>query len=76
MDVNRLKGELCSWIDENKDEFSSAARYIWEQAELSMEEVNSSAKLIELLEKYGFEVERGVAGVTFVHSHCGRHRSS
>ena len=65
MDVKRVKSELVDWIDENKDEFSAAARYIWEQAELSMEEINSSAKLMELLEKYGFEIEKGVAGVPY-----------
>ncbi|MDO4175986.1 MAG: amidohydrolase [Bacillota bacterium] len=67
MDVKQVKKDLCSWIDENKQEFSDLARYVWEQAELSMEEKNSSAAHIEVLSKYGFEIEKGVSGVPYAY---------
>lgn len=63
MDVKKIKKDVCCWIDDNKQEFSDVARYVWEQAELSMEEYNSAAKLTEVLSKYGFEIEMGVAGI-------------
>lgn len=63
MEVRKVKQDVCRWIDDNKQEFSDVALYIWEQAELSMEEYNSAAKLTDVLSKYGFKIEMGVAGI-------------
>lgn len=63
MDEKSLKQKMCQWIDEHQAEFNEVSDYIWAQSELSLEEVNSSAKLIDTLKKYGFSVENGVAGI-------------
>lgn len=63
MEADKLKRIVCDWIDENQSEFNDIADYVWQQAELSMEEYHSSAKLIDELKKYGFHVESGVAGI-------------
>jgi aminobenzoyl-glutamate utilization protein B len=61
--VNTLefKQAAVDWIDSNKDEFYQAADALWIFPELGMEEHKSSSILIELLEKNGFTVEKGVA---------------
>ena len=61
MTDQKAKQFLLDWIDSNINEFDQATDTIWESSELSMEEYKSSAVLIELLEKYGFRVDRGVA---------------
>ena len=63
MNTNKIKKAVVDWIDTNKDEFYNAADTLWKYPELGMEEHNSSALLIELLEKYGFALEKGVAGM-------------
>ncbi|MDR1043312.1 MAG: amidohydrolase [Clostridiales Family XIII bacterium] len=63
MEKRKIKQDICQWIDRNSDEFNDIADYIWQEAELSMEEANSSNRLAETLETYGFTVERGVAGI-------------
>lgn len=63
MSNQQAKQFLLNWIDSNKSEFHQAADAIWGCCELSMEEYKSSAVLIELLEKYGFTVDKGVAGM-------------
>lgn len=61
--LNEVKDYIVKWNEENTEDFYKAERTIWENPELSMQEYKSSAVLIELLEKNGFEVEKGVAGM-------------
>ncbi len=61
MNTLEFKKAALDWIDLNKDEFYQAADTLWKFPELGMEEHKSSAVLVELLEKNGFTVEKGVA---------------
>jgi aminobenzoyl-glutamate utilization protein B len=63
MDTSNLKQSALAWIDQHQAEFSQAADTLWQNPELPMEEHKASALLIGLLEKNGFTVERGVAGM-------------
>jgi aminobenzoyl-glutamate utilization protein B len=52
-----------SWIEENKRRIIKISDEIWELAELGLIEHKSSALLADELEKHGFKVSRGVAGM-------------
>src|SRR5512141_1203606 len=52
-----------AYLDETRAQWEGAARQIWGFHELALEEKQSSALLAGLLEKEGFAVERGVAGM-------------
>ena len=52
-----------SWLDEHVTELSEINAKIWEFAELAMEEYQSAEILASYLEKNGFQVSRGVAGM-------------
>ena len=58
-----LKDKAWSWIDEHKDEFIEVSDKIWGYAELGLCEDKSSKAIAEKLEKYGFRVQLGVAGM-------------
>jgi aminobenzoyl-glutamate utilization protein B len=58
-----LKEKAWKWIDEHKDEFIEVSNKIWGYAELGLCEDKSSKLLAEKLEKYGFRVKLGVAGM-------------
>lgn len=51
------------WIDNNKKRFIGISDKIWEFAELGLIETKSSGLLADELEKQGFKVERGIAGM-------------
>jgi aminobenzoyl-glutamate utilization protein B len=57
------KQVALGWIDENKEMITNLSDRIWEFAELPMEEYRSSRLLASALEKHGFRVERGAAGM-------------
>ena len=57
------KIELVQFIEENKDIFEELSDKVWECAELSLQEHKSMEHYIELMEKLGFKVETGLAGV-------------
>lgn len=61
--LRQVKDFILSWNEENKEDFYQAAKEIWENPELSMQEYESSRILIDLLKKNGFQVEEGVAGM-------------
>jgi len=61
--MEKMKQFIFDWIDSSSLPFNDAADYLWQNPELGMEEKKSSEKLIALLERYGFAVERGVAGM-------------
>jgi len=52
-----------SWVDTYKDRLIELSDKVWEFAELGLVEFKSSALLAGELEKHGFKVERGVAGM-------------
>lgn len=57
------KQEIYSYIEENEYIFEELSDKIWEYAEISLKEHKSAGAYKELLEKLGFEVETGLAGV-------------
>ena len=57
------KREAVDWIEANKSMFEDAAIAVHGFAETALEEYKSSAYLADLLERNGFRVERGVAGM-------------
>ncbi|MFQ5722580.1 MAG: M20/M25/M40 family metallo-hydrolase, partial [Candidatus Aminicenantales bacterium] len=61
--VTPLKSEAFNWLEANKVELSEICHKIWGYAELAMEEYKSSELLASYLEKMGFTVTRGVAGM-------------
>ncbi len=52
-----------AYLEETRAQWEEAAREIWGFHELALEERQSSALLASLLEKEGFALERGVAGM-------------
>jgi aminobenzoyl-glutamate utilization protein B len=58
-----LKEKAWGWIDEHKDEFIEVSDKIWGYAELGLCEDKSSKLIAKKLEKYGFRVKLGVAGM-------------
>ncbi|HEY4308676.1 MAG TPA: amidohydrolase [Pirellulales bacterium] len=57
------KGALPAAIDARAEAAWQAALQIWEWAEPGYQEEKSSALLTQMLEREGFEIERGVAGI-------------
>ena len=55
--------DIIHSINDHKNNFENVALEIWEFAELGYQEVKSSNKLAESLEKEGFKIEKGVAGI-------------
>ncbi|MCK4482184.1 amidohydrolase, partial [Candidatus Bathyarchaeota archaeon] len=51
------------WVENNKGLIIKISDRVWEFAELGLIEVKSSALLADELEKHGFKVERGIAGM-------------
>lgn len=62
-ELNKIKDFIVEWNTQNTDDFYKAAKEIWENPELSMQEYKSSGILINLLKQNGFSVEAGVAGM-------------
>jgi aminobenzoyl-glutamate utilization protein B len=63
LDVAVAKATAIDYVDAASDQFRETNRTIWGFAEPSLEEHLSAAYLADLLERNGFEVERGVAGL-------------
>ena len=58
-----MKQNAWDWIDENREHLIEISDAIWGYAELGLMEHRSSKLLADELEKHGFRVERGVAGM-------------
>jgi len=58
-----VKKAAVDWIDSNAAMLKQINRTIWEYAEPGMLEYRSAAYLTDALEKQGFAVEQGVAGM-------------
>jgi aminobenzoyl-glutamate utilization protein B len=63
MQVATMKEIALAWIDKNRDNLIEISDKIWEYAELGLKEFKSSKLLSDELEKNGFFVQRGVAGM-------------
>jgi aminobenzoyl-glutamate utilization protein B len=63
--VSAEKRHALDWLsrDEVRDRFGRIADSIWSYAELGLQEYKSSALLIDTLEREGFTVEKGLAGM-------------
>lgn len=61
--ITPLKKEAFSWLDSSLAQLSELNDKIWSFAEKAMEEYESSELLASYLEKMGFTVTRGVAGM-------------
>lgn len=55
--------EILTFLESRQEELYAASDYIWDCAETAFREVKSSARLREILEKEGFTVKKGVAGM-------------
>ena len=58
-----MKDKAWTWIDENSERVIELSDEIWEYAELGLVEERSSRLIAEELERHGFRVELGVAGM-------------
>ena len=54
---------ICGYVDFKRDQYVCAADRIWDFAETRFEETQSAALLCDILDKEGFQITRGVAGV-------------
>ncbi len=61
--LTSVKKEALYWLDSHAEELSQLSDSIWKFTEVAMEEFKSSELLAFYLEKNGFKVERGVAGL-------------
>ena len=52
-----------NWVDRNRKRLRELSRTIWELAEVGFREYKSAELLASELEKEGFKIERGVAGM-------------
>ncbi len=61
--VARADGRATdAYLDETRARWEQAARQIWDTPELGLNETRSAAVLVEILEKEGFSVTRGIGG--------------
>ncbi|HEY0479192.1 MAG TPA: amidohydrolase [Kofleriaceae bacterium] len=51
-----------AYLDQSRDRWEKLAKQIWDMPELGLKETRSSAALIGILEKEGFQITRGVGG--------------
>ncbi len=58
-----VKEKAWSWIDENRERIIEVSDTVWEYAELGLVEERSAKLLADEMERHGFKVERGVAGM-------------
>ncbi|MDR9770675.1 amidohydrolase [Acetomicrobium sp.] len=63
VNIDAVKNDAAAFIHDHSEEFISVSDAIWSYAELGFQEFKSSEALKKLLEKYGFKVEMGVAGM-------------
>lgn len=63
MEPDIIKQFVCDWVEKNKEVFHKLADSIWDCPELGLQEYKSSALLADHLEKNGFTVEKGLAGM-------------
>ena len=65
LNAQKQKKYVLDWLSQHEvvEEFGKISDEIWSFAELGLQEFKSSALLINTLEKEGFKVEKGLAGM-------------
>jgi aminobenzoyl-glutamate utilization protein B len=61
--MNGVRDQVLGWIDDNESMLTEISDKIWNYAELGFVEFKSSALLAKVLERFDFEVVKGVAGI-------------
>ena len=61
--MTKEKQAALAAIEEKRNTIIHVADSIWEYAELSLQEYKSCALYCEVLEKEGFQVDRGICGI-------------
>ena len=59
----QAQGEQLKELDKKTETYGNIAHQIWEWAEMGYQEERSSALLQQTLEKEGFRIQKGVAGI-------------
>ena len=62
-DNDALKREVIAIADKMAGEIDAMSIRLWDLSETALKEQQSSAYLADILERNGFKVERGVAGM-------------
>lgn len=62
-EISEYKEAVVEWIDANKAEFEKISHHLFAHPELGLEEYESAKQLTDVLEKYGFTVDKGVSGM-------------
>jgi len=61
--LSEAKGIALEWVNENEKKLVDIHQEIWELAEVGLQEFKTAEILTDILEKKGFTVEKGVAGM-------------
>jgi aminobenzoyl-glutamate utilization protein B len=61
--LSDAKRVALKWVKQNKNMLINIHQKIWELAEVGLQEHKTSKTLTDILEKEGFKVEKGVAGM-------------
>jgi len=61
--MSTFKKVAFDWIENNKRQLVKISNKVWDLAELGLIEFESSTLLADELEKHGFQVQRGIAGM-------------
>lgn len=73
MDKNKIKEMAKEAIEQKEEELWALSLYLWDNPEYNFNEYKSSKAVSELLESYGFLIERGICGLDT--AFCGRYDS-
>ena len=57
------KKQVYEFLEENRAVFSDVSDHVWDYAETAFQEFQSMDCICEVLERFGFRVEKGVAEV-------------
>ena len=63
MQVRDVKDAICTLVERRREEFIAISREFYEHPETALEEHRASRLLIDLLEREGFSVQSGIAGM-------------
>ena len=61
--TDACKQQAIQWVGSHQKMLNEAAMAVWEFAEIGLAEYKSSEYLADMLERQGFKVDRGVAGM-------------
>lgn len=63
MDLQSLQQQLISELERRSTEYVAIAEQLYRDPEIGLQEVRASAMLADVLEREGFKLQRGVAGL-------------